>query len=177
MPALHAHQVHGADILETLRSRISDEAALGAMYLVRMKRRHPWLKRKDTEHLRPVLEALCDRKQDPRRHRYFAQLAYSLWCDDDPKDERHRIDLLTQAIKLRKRSPDKKKYRRYEATRAVSRILADEGFTAKKRSSQAATAEILHDLRKARDFIEDDLLSEEDSKAIAKWAKLNRIEL
>jgi hypothetical protein len=172
----YAEHVITADTLETLRFRISDRAALGAMHLVRMKRRHPWLKREETERLRPILEALCERKLDPRRHRYFAQMAYLLWCDD-PQDERHRIDFLTRAIKLRKRSPDKKKYRRYEATRAVSRILADERFLAKRRSKQEAAVEILQDLSKARGFIEHDLLSEQDNKEIANWLKLNGISL
>jgi hypothetical protein len=165
-----------ADTLETLRFRISDEAALGAMHLVRMRRRHPWLKREETERLRPILEALCERKQDLRRHRYFAQLAYLLWCDN-PEEERRRIDCLTRAIKLRNRSPDKKKYRRYEATRAVSRILADKRFLSKKRSEQDAAAGILHDLRKAREFIQGDLPAEQDKRNITNWLKLNGIKL
>ena len=165
-----------AETLEKLGSEISDRAALGAMHLVRMRRRHPWLKQEETERLRPILEALCKRKHDPRRHRYFAQLAYLLWCDD-PQDEERRIDFLTQAIKLRNRSPDRKKYRRYEATRAVSRILADERFLAKKRSKKEGAEAVFHDLSEAREFIEDDLLSEQDKAEVARWLKLNGLRL
>jgi hypothetical protein len=165
-----------ANALEKLKGDVSDSAALGAMHLVRMRRRHPWLKREETERLRPILEALCERKKDSRRHRYFAQLAYLLWCDNR-QDEQRRIDCLTRAIELRNQSFDRTKYRRYEATRAVSRILADERFLAKKPSKKEGVAAILQDLKEAREFIEDDLLSEQDKVDVTKWLKLNGLRL
>jgi hypothetical protein len=163
-------------LLENLRSHISDHAALAAMYLVRMHRRHLWLKKNDVTRLRPVLEdGLCRRTHDPARHRYFAQFAYLLWCDT-PKEQRLRAELLSKAIKLRDRSSEKKEYPGYEAMRAVSRILCDEEFLAEEPSSKDLSNEVKRDLKAAKSLIREDFLSEDHRKNLKKWLKLNKID-
>jgi hypothetical protein len=163
----------GADIVNALREDFSDDAALWAMELVRMRRRDPRLRKKDSEHLSPILDCLCSRKGDIHRHRYFSQVAYLLWCER-PEDEERRVGFLDRAIKLRDHSPDKRKFERYEVTRAVSKILSDVDFSAKRPSGDKLAKSIVKDLSTAKALIERDDVSEDDGKLIRKWAALNK---
>jgi hypothetical protein len=167
----------GGGLVQVLEHEISNMAARWVMYLVRMHRRDPRLAEPEAFRLRPILDALCRRSGDRFVHRYHAQLAYLLWCVS-PSDYMERVRLLGLAIKYRERSADKGRFRRYELTRAVSRIRADEGFSRKrnkKRSSDDAKEQIARDLEAANSLVRKNRIGETSFEDVEAWCKLNRV--
>jgi hypothetical protein len=158
-----------------LTNEISEWGASGAMLLARMRRRKPRVAKKDSERLRPVFEALCDRPIEACSHRYWAQLAYITWCST-PASESKRIPLLDKAIALRGQLRGSKRFARYEATRAVSRILSDASYRAGRRSVEAVRAAIIADLKVAKPVIDTDL-SADDLAEITTWLRRNGLKL